>query len=128
MDSDAAGEEKKKTLAKNLYKDKEDKLISVSEFIHTKVDKPEIEDLMDYDVLMEVFNREFHSENEDFEYDKSSSKNVVQQIEDFSKENDITLFEGWKVKLAQRYVSKDRNETKKILEKWIKIFNKFIEE
>lgn len=128
LDSDAAGEEKKKTLAKNLYKDKEDKLISVSEFIHTKVDKPEIEDLMDYDVLMEVFNREFHSENEDFEYDKSSSKNVVQQIEDFSKENDITLFEGWKVKLAQRYVSKDRNETKKILEKWIKIFNKFIEE
>lgn len=127
LDSDTAGEEKKKTLAKNLYKDHTQKLISVSDYIHTKVENSEIEDLMDYDVIVEAVNREFHSDIEDFEYDEKSSANIIKQIEDYANKNDIILFEGWKVKIAQRYVSKDRKESKEILEKWKALFLKFME-
>ena len=126
LDADVAGKEKKKTLEKNLYKDNKDKLILVSDFLHTKVEESEIEDLMDYDIIVEAVNREFHSDIEDFEYDNSSSKNIIQQIENYAKENDIILNDGWKVKIAQRYVSKERKETTDIHEKWKDLFEKFI--
>lgn len=126
LDADVAGKEKRKTLEKNLYKENREKIISVSDFLHTKVENSEIEDLMDYDIIVEAVNREFHSDIEDFEFDSSSSKNIVQQIEDYANENDIILNEGWKVKIAQRYIAKDRKESEDILEKWKKLFEKFI--
>lgn len=127
LDADDAGEEKKKSLEKNLYKENKEKLISVAEFMHTKVEKPEIEDLMEYDVIVDAVNREFHSEIEDFEYDSNNSQNIIQQIENYATENSIILYDGWKVKIAQRYVAKEREESTEILEKWKKLFNEFSE-
>lgn len=127
LDADDAGLEKKKSLEKNLYNENKEKLIPVTEFIHTKVEKPEIEDLMDYDIIVDAVNREFHSENEDFEYNPTNSKNIVQQIEKYASENGIVLYDGWKVKIAQRYVLKDRKESTEVLENWKKLFSEFLE-
>ena len=121
-------EEKKKSLKKFLYKDEEEnKLLSVKDYVHTKVEKPEIEDIMDENFIVDAVNREFHSEIEDFEFDNNSKKSIIEQIEEFAKENEITLEEGWKVKIAKRYVSKERNDNKDIVEKWKKLFNGFLE-
>lgn len=129
LDSDTAGEEKKKSLKKNLYKDEdENKLLSVKDYLHTKVEKAEIEDVMDENFIVDAVNREFHSELEDFEFDNKSKKGIVEQIEDFAKENDIKLEEGWKVKIAKRYVSKERNDSKNIVDNWKKLFSKFLED
>ena len=129
LDSDTAGEEKKKSLKKNLYKDEdENKLLSVKDYLHTKVEKAEIEDIMDENFIVDAVNREFHSELEDFEFDNKSKKSIVEQIEDFAKENDIKLEEGWKVKIAKRYVSKERNDNKNIVDNWKKLFSKFLED
>ena len=127
LDSDVAGEEKKKSLKKNLYKEEEKKLLSVNNYIHTQVENAEIEDIMDERFIIDAVNREFHSEIEDFEFDDKSKKGIVEQIEDFAKENEINLEEGWKVKIAKRYVSKEREDSKAIIEKWKNMFNNFLE-
>ena len=67
------------------------------------------------------------SPEEDFEFDDKSKKGIVEQIEDFAKENEINLEEGWKVKIAKRYVSKEREDSKAIIEKWKNMFNNFLE-
>ena len=64
---------------------------------------------------------------EDFEFDNNSKKSIIEQIEEFAKENEITLEEGWKVKIAKRYVSKERNDNKDIVEKWKALFNGLLE-
>lgn len=121
IDSDISGKEK--SLEKKLYAEDKSKLLSVDKYIHKKIESAEIEDIMDEDIIVDSFNREFHSEFEDFEYDSASKKSIVQQIEDFSKENEIELDEGWKVKIAKRYITKEVIPTEKIKEKWIKLFN-----
>lgn len=123
IDSDTSGKEKKKSLEKNLYAEDKNKLLSIDQYIHKKIDNAEIEDIMDEDIIVDSFNREFHSEFEDFEYDSTSKKSIVQQIEDFSKENELVLDDGWKVKIAKRYINKEILPSEKIKEKWIKLFN-----
>jgi predicted ATPase len=127
LDSDVAGNEKKKTLEKGLYKDNEAKILSVEEFIHNKVKYSEIEDIMDENIIEDIVNREFHSDIEDFVYDKSSDKSIILQIEEYAVENEIVLENGWKVKVAQRYTSKDRNESENLLAKWKELFNRLFE-
>lgn len=63
MDSDIAGEEKKESLKKNLYKDEdENKLLYIKNYVHTNVEKPEIEDIMDERFIVDAVNIEFHSD------------------------------------------------------------------
>ena len=127
IDSDDAGNEKKKSLSKNLYKDNEEKLLSVIDFIHREIELPEIEDIMDEKVIEEAVNREFHSEEEDFEYNKKSKKSIIEQIQEYAESNNINLEEGWKVKIAKKYVTKDRKEKDEILSKWKSLFVKLQE-
>ena len=56
IDSDDAGNEKKKSLSKNLYKDNEEKLLSVIDFIHREIELPEIEDIMKKKILKIIKN------------------------------------------------------------------------
>ena len=127
LDSDTAGKDKKKALEKVLYKDDKDKLISIEDFIHRKVDNSEIEDIMDENVIEDVINREFHSDVEDFIFNKTDNRSIIEQIEDYASENEIVLPEGWKVRVARRYISKDRNENENIINKWKELFNKLFE-
>ena len=126
-DSDIAGKEKKKSLEKNLYSQKKDKILSVEKYIHRKINDAEIEDIMDEQLLADAFNRKFHSDQEDFEFDENNPISIVQQMEKFAKENEITLDRGWKVEIAKRYINKENIPDKKIKDKWIKLFNDLLE-
>lgn len=83
---------------------------------------------MDSAQIEDAFNREYHAEDSDFEYNSDSSDSIVEQMESFAKENEIILEEGWKVKVARRYVQKFRDEGEKLIDKWMKLFEKFISE
>ena len=126
-DSDIAGKEKKKNLEKNLYSETKNKILSVKEYIHRKINEAEIEDIMDEQLLTDAFNREFHSEQEDFEFDENSQISIVQQMEKFAKENEIILDSGWKVKIAKRYINKENIPDKEIKDKWVNLFNDLLE-
>ena len=126
-DSDIAGKEKKKNLEKNLYSENKNKILSVKEYIHRKINEAEIEDIMDEQLLTDAFNREFHSEQEDFEFDENSQISIVQQMEKFAKENEIILDSGWKVKIAKRYINKENIPDKEIKDKWVNLFNDLLE-
>ena len=82
---------------------------------------------MDEKVIEEAVNREFHSEEEDFEYNKKSKKSIIEQIQEYAESNNINLEEGWKVKIAKKYVTKDRKEKDEILSKWKSLFVKLQE-
>ena len=123
VDNDVSGKEKKKSLEKNLYIEDKNKLLSVDQYTHKKIENAEIEDIMDENIIADAFNREYHSEYEDFEYNSTSKKSIVQQIEEFAKENEIILDDGWKVKITKKYINKEIIPSEKIKEKWIKLFN-----
>ena len=128
IDCDEAGRQKKISLTKNLYKDSTEKLISIEDYLIRKCDNSEIEDMMDSTQIEDAFNREYHAEDSDFEYNPDSSESIVAQMEKFAKENEIKLEEGWKVKVARRYVQKFRDEEEKLIDKWTTLFEKFISE
>lgn len=128
IDCDEAGKQKKISLTKNLYKDSTEKLISIEDYLIRKCDNSEIEDMMDSTQIEDAFNREYHAEDSDFEYNPDSSESIVAQMEKFAKENEIKLEEGWKVKVARRYVQKFRDEEGKLIDKWTTLFEKFISE
>lgn len=128
VDCDEAGKQKKISLTKNLYKDNTEKLISIEDYLIRKCDNSEIEDMMDSIQIEDAFNREYHAEDSDFEYNPDSSESIVAQMEKFAKENEIILEEGWKVKVARRYVQKFRDEEEKLIDKWTTLFEKFISE
>ncbi len=127
VDSDESGNQKKISLNKNLYKDYSKKILSVENYLVKECNNSEIEDIMDFIEIQDAFNREYHAEESDFEYDDSSKESIITQIEKFAKENEMKLEDGWKVKVARRYVQKFRNESDEILEKWKKLFNDLLE-
>ena len=122
VDADDSGKEKRKNLEENLYIDNKDKLLSVDDYTHRKIKKSEIEDIMDENIIAEIFNREYHPE-EDFEYNSNIEEGIIQQIEKFSKEHAIVLDNGWKVKIAKKYMNKGKIPSETIKDKWIKLFN-----
>lgn len=128
IDCDESGNQKKKSLSNSLYKDSSEKLISVEDYLIKKCDNSEIEDMMDSEEVESAFNREYHAEELDFEYNSKSKDSIVVQMEKFAAENDIVLEDGWKVKVARRYVQKFRNENDSLVEKWKLLFEKFLQE
>lgn len=127
VDSDESGNQKKNSLSKNLYKDNQKKVLSVENYLVSECSNSEIEDVMDVKEIEDAFNREYHAEESDFEYDNEIKDSIVKQMEKFAIENEIELDEGWKVKIAKRYVQKFRNESNEIIEKWINLFNDLLE-
>lgn len=128
IDCDESGNQKKKSLSNSLYKDSSEKLISVEDYLIKKCDNSEIEDMMDSEEVESAFNREYHAEELDFEYNSKSKDSIVVQMEKFATENDIVLEDGWKVKVARRYVQKFRNDNDSLVEKWKLLFEKFLQE
>lgn len=127
LDCDAAGLEKAKSLEKYLYSADKEKIIKISDYVNSTVKAAEIEDIMDLEILQESFNREFHSDANDFEYNKKDKNSIVLQMEEFAKDNDIELPIGWKVLVARRYLRKNSKATTEQIEQWRKLFDKFLE-
>jgi hypothetical protein len=128
LDSDKPGMEKQKQLQKDLYVDNKDKILSISTFINDG--EYEIEDLMPIEELARTFSRQYRRVNseEDFDYFYQKDKPIVNQMEEYAKENGYTLSEGWKVDLAkecqknfERILEKTSDAVKN---KWIALFDK----
>lgn len=129
LDSDVSGEGAKNKLLSSLYKGSEDKIIEISEFV-TK-ENAEIEDIIPYKYQKRSIDRLFNKVEDVYFEDKyNQEKSIVNQVEEFAKENNIELPKGWKVDVAKD-VKKQLSTLKKAdieqdyIDIWKKIFAKF---
>jgi len=129
LDSDVSGEGAKNKLLSSLYKGSEGKIIEISEFV-TK-ENAEIEDVIPYKYQKRSIDRLFNKVEDVYFEDKyNQEKSIVNQVEEFAKENNIELPKGWKVDVAKD-VKKQLSTLKKAdieqdyIDIWKKIFAKF---
>lgn len=128
LDADTPGKEKEKSLKKGNYKDEPKKIIMVSDILGEG--EFEVEDLFPIEELAKVFSKKFRGNStDDFEYIFDKSKPIINQMEDFAKQNSYTLDLGWKVELARdfqrifpRIIDKIDED---VLANWKKLFDIF---
>lgn len=102
LDADTPGKEKEKSLKKGNYKDDQKKIIMVSDILGEGAF--EVEDLFPVEELAKVFSKKFRGNStDDFEYVFDKTKPIINQMEDFAKQNGYTLDLGWKVELARDF-------------------------
>jgi len=124
LDCDTAGLEKAKSLENSIYNEDKEKLLRVCDFISATVNSAEIEDIMEPATLQEAFNREFHSDVDDFVFNERNSDSIVIQMETFAKTNGIDLSTGWKVLLARRYFRMNPKASAEKIDQWKLLFDK----
>lgn len=126
LDSDQSGADAKKKLISGLYKEANDRILSVNDFIN--VDRCEVEDMIPYSLLKRGIDHLFLTVEDDmFEESYEEASAILPQIEKFAQENDIKLDLGWKVELAKTAKSlldspKAPSIDKKYQDAWIKLF------
>jgi len=128
LDADTPGKEKEKSLKKGNYKDEPKKIIMVSDILGEG--EFEVEDLFPIEELAKVFSKKFRGNStDDFEYLFDKSKPIINQMEDFAKQNSYALDLGWKVELARdfqrifpRIIDKIDED---VLANWKKLFDIF---
>lgn len=99
LDADTRGKEKEKSLKKGDYKDEQKKIIMVSDILGAG--EFEVEDLFPVEELAKVFSKKFRGNSTDYFEDVfDRAKPIINQMEDFAKQNGYTLELGWKVELA----------------------------
>lgn len=123
LDSDKVGQDYKTQLSNGRYKEQENRVLEIADFLGAG--EYEIEDLMPSDSIASIIDRTYRCDSyfEDF-FD--SRKPVVNQIEEWAKNNSLVLNKGWKVDLAKTF----QNRFDKVFEKvddtlcaiWEKIF------
>lgn len=128
LDADTPGKEKEKSLKKGNYKDDPKKVILVSDILGEG--EFEVEDLFPVEELAKVFSKKFRgSSTEDFEYTFDKAKPIINQMEEFAKQNGYTLELGWKVDLARDFQRVFPRIIDKIdaviIENWKKLFDIF---
>jgi len=124
LDSDKAGEEFQKQLKAGKYTDQKDKVIGVKEFIAEDV--YEIEDLIEPESIIKLIDKRYRSENE-FEDFYKKDKPIVDQIEEWAKQEGIILEKGWKVEIARDLQNKFDKNFEKVDDKYIQIWKKLYE-
>ena len=129
LDSDVSGEGAKNKLLSSLYKGSEGKIIEISEFI--KKENSEIEDIIPYKYQKRSIDRLFNKVEDIYFEDKyNQEKSIVNQVEEFAKQNNVELPKGWKVDVAKD-VKKQLSAFKKsdieqeYIDIWKKLFAKF---
>ena len=129
LDADKQGKAKYNTLKQELYADNQNKLILLKDIIGK--DYVEIEDLFPEELISTEFSRLYKGIDDDFDDIERNDKPIIQQIENFAKENDIELEKGYKVTLAKRIQKKSKNIHRKLNEEdinlWTKLFERIIE-
>lgn len=128
LDADTPGRDKEKSLKKGNYKDEPEKVIMVSDILGEG--EFEVEDLFPGEELARVFSKKFRGKTtEDFEYVFNKDKPIINQMEDFAKQNGYTLDLGWKVELAkdfQRIFSRIIDKIDEdLLTNWKRLFDIF---
>ncbi|CAZ97426.1 AAA family ATPase [Zobellia galactanivorans] len=129
LDSDKTGKEYAKSLKSGRYRDEKDKVLGVADFLSDK--EYEIEDLIPTEAIISTIDRMYRCDQyfEDFH---DSKKPIVDQIEDWAKNNSIDLEDGWKVELARTIQNRfDKHFEKiddKLVKSWKEIFEKLLAE
>ena len=129
LDSDVSGKGAKNKLLSSLYKGSEGKIIEISEFV--KKENSEIEDIIPYKYQKRSIDRLFNKVEDIYFEDKyNQEKSIVNQVEEFAKQNNVELPKGWKVDVAKD-VKKQLSAFKKsdieqeYIDIWKKLFAKF---
>lgn len=125
LDSDKVGKEYKKQLINGKYRDQKEKILEIADFL--REGEFEIEDLMPVGSITSIIDRMYRSDNY-FEDYVDNSKPIVNQIQDWAKENAIVLNEGWKVEIAKtmqnRFPKVFDGVADTILASWENLFSK----
>lgn len=129
IDSDKSGEDLKNKISNGLYKDSKDKILEIKDITGTAYS--EVEDLFPYSLFEKPLQKLFKVADEDFDEEYDSSKPIVDQIEEFARNNEIVLTSGWKVELAKAVKTQmQKNKPcvdKKTLDNWKELFKKFVD-
>ncbi|WP_271785376.1 AAA family ATPase [Aquimarina algiphila] len=103
LDSDKAGKDYKKNLLNGKYKESKDKVLEVNDFLKSK--DYEIEDLIPHEILIKIIDRMFRG-NEYFDDVYVKNEPIVDQIQQWAKNNKIDLKLGWKVDLSREVINR----------------------
>lgn len=127
LDSDKNGEDFKKKLVGDLYKDSKERIINVKEI--TQMEQSEIEDIIPFDFMSRSLEKIWGiRDEEDSEFVPQKGKPILPQIEAYAEKEGIMLPPGWKVDLARSFRSalerKRKSLPKEYKEMWISLFNK----
>ena len=113
-------------MSAGLYKEN---LISAQDI--TQMDSSEVEDIIPYNLIskeVEILLRN----NDDIEFEDrySDKKPIIPQIENFAKNNSISLPSGWKVELTRKVKIKLAKPKIMIddeyVQRWTELFGRFI--
>lgn len=129
IDSDQSGEDLKNKISNGLYKNSKDMILEIKDI--TGIAYSEVEDLFPYSLFEKPLVKLFKVADEDFDEEYDSSKPIVDQIEEFARNNEIVLTSGWKVELAKAVkIQMQKNKLcvdKKTLDNWKELFKKFVD-
>lgn len=129
IDSDKSGEDLKNKISSGLYKNSKDKILEIKDI--TGMVYSEVEDLFPYSLFEKPLLKLFKVADEDFDEEYDSSKPIVDQIEEFARNNEIVLASGWKVELAKAVkIQMQKNKScvdKETLDNWKELFKKFVD-
>lgn len=129
LDSDSVGKDYQKTLKKGRYRDQQDRVLGVSQFLGEG--EYEIEDLMPSDAIVSTIDKMYRSDNY-FEDTHDSSLPIVDQIEDWARSNNLELENGWKVELSRRVQNRFEkimdSIPKKLEDSWKSLFEELIKD
>ncbi|NKI32951.1 AAA family ATPase [Croceivirga thetidis] len=129
LDSDNVGKDYQKQLKKGRYRDEKEKVLGVGDFLGDK--NWEIEDLIPADSLVTIIDRLYRSDQY-FEDVHKKDVPIVDQIEDWAKNNSIDLGDGWKVEIARiaqsRFDSIMKSIPQATYNKWTKLFQSLTKE
>ncbi len=127
LDSDKPGKDKEKQLQGELYREETEKILTADQFLGEGA--WEIEDLMPTGELARVFAKIYRRQttDDDFDYTYNKTQPIVDQMQNFAKDNGYTLEKGWKVELArefQRSFDKIQDQvTEELQKQWFALFN-----
>lgn len=101
VDSDRIGDGYKSKLESGIYKDCQDRIISIRDI--TGQDQSEVEDLIPYEFISKAVERLLGVQEDDDEFEPESDKPILPQIEAYAQERGIVLHNGWKVELSKSF-------------------------
>lgn len=125
LDSDKSGRDFKSKLISGKYKDNTNRILEASDFLGEE--QYEIEDFLPKELIMREIDRMYRAK-EYFEDFYVTNKPIVNQIEEWAKNNDIQLEKGWKVDLARNMQNRfDKISSvidSDLIDAWEKLFDK----
>ena len=132
LDSDKSGENFRKKLIAGMYESCPEKILSTADY--SDIESSEIEDLIPYDLISIPVAKILTTSNDDYddneEFEQDPQKAIVPQIENYAKENNITLPKGWKVIVSKAFKKQLLSKKLKSIsdsytDKWQSLFKKF---